>query len=494
MAKFTEGDPVVIEGLSRRQDLNGQWGTCLESVIQDSGRIAVTTGFGESIKIKPENLQLDEFCAGFSVRMVGLSRNELNGLVGSLSSFDSLSGRWLVEVLDEVFRLRPKNIVRVKQKPYITGTQAESQASLQAFCRDAVPSWRHLGNNVELQFQQFEDGTSSLVLKVSLHSLPFGSGAEGVMPRECVYVQKTINGENMQRAFNNLTLQAGSNGVGPRVFAMVGRHRVEEFCPGPLLFGGTFSSHFLGNLDLWSKPFAPGPADDAALMRVLGKTIGRVHAMPLDWLSDAVGEVEFKKRLAEPRLWPRNLDHSSQVNPMLEDLMIQVKQSKVIPRHGLFQHAVTCHGDLHGGNVICGKDVLPGESKIVVIDWENFCCGHRGMDLSYLFLNAPGASLDSRRAFAKAYIEAQHAEDSPPDVTPQEVDDLLWDIERCMPLALLHMAHLALIFQGMLPLHCSDMLELCTRVMDAFMELDDTRNPEVLKNGVVRDVQLSGGM
>jgi len=106
--------------------------------------------------------------------------------------------------------------------------------------------------------------------------------------------------------------------------------------------------------------------------------------------------------------------------------------------------------------------------------------GHRGQDLSYFFLNSPGSTLESRRAFAHAYLETVGS-----DASAVCVDEFLLDVERCMPLALVANA---CITTKLVPQKTARVCKLTHYVLDYLeargMQLAD--DPQVLDQGVVR--------
>jgi len=110
------GDQVIVDGLDKRADLNGQWAACQSGVDSVSGRVEVIVSSGETVRIRPENLTRTELYKGTPVRVVGLcARPELNGLVGCLGDFDAAKERWNVQMPDKsVLRLLSKSCVRTK--------------------------------------------------------------------------------------------------------------------------------------------------------------------------------------------------------------------------------------------------------------------------------------------------------------------------------------------------------------------------------------------
>jgi hypothetical protein len=254
-----------------------------------------------------------------------------------------------------------------------------------------------------------------------------------------------------------------------------GKHRVIECCEGQGLFGGD-KAHFIGWGVMKDKPpqFPNNCPSDLVLMEAAGKAIGTVHSQPLTWLSEVVSADEFDKRMAEPLLFPTWIRRCSK-HPRIAAIAQRTLDSKVLPQSGLFTRPCSCHMDLHGGNMI-----LQSDKQVRIIDWEFVCLGHRGQDLSYFFLNSPGSTLESRRAFAHAYLETVGS-----DASAVCVDEFLLNVERCMPLALVANACLTT-FMG--PQTAARVCKLTHYVLDYLeargMKLAD--DPQVLDQGVVR--------
>jgi len=112
--EFQEGSQVIIDGLGKRPDLNGQWAACQAGVDATSGRLEVVVASGETVRVKPENLTKAQLSKGLRVRIVGLG-SEQNGLVGVLVSYDAGKDRWSLEMPDKtLLRVLSKRCVHVK--------------------------------------------------------------------------------------------------------------------------------------------------------------------------------------------------------------------------------------------------------------------------------------------------------------------------------------------------------------------------------------------
>jgi hypothetical protein len=293
-----------------------------------------------------------------------------------------------------------------------------------AFCKASVPGWSALPDTVKVSVKKFAAGVSSCVCKVSLE----GPGSERIQPSVCVYrYMKLEDKDPCTMQYNeNFVVSTGEAGSTEKIFAANGPHRCTEFCKGREAFGGE-SAHFLGAMYLGITPpmsddNSPGNCE---LMGALGKALGTIHGMGWNWISSVLGEEEFAKRKADPWYWPTFV-----LDPKFA--MSEKTRSRAIactPQTGWFAEPVPLHTDLHGANIFkLDADVGGG---LRIIDWEGLCIGYRGFDLAYLFLNCPGSTLKSRRAFVREYMSSQqHA------VGEKDIDGCLIDIEKCTPLAL----------------------------------------------------------
>eukprot|EP00964_Phaeocystis_antarctica_P152236 scaffold120065_cov76-Phaeocystis_antarctica.AAC.1 len=118
MAKFNEGDVVVIEGLVSKPELNG----CTARVGTfnvATGRHVVVVEDGTALSMKPSNIQIaarpGRFKAGDVVVIEGLqSKPELNGCTARVRA-DLVTGRHDVELLKcgTVLSIKPSNARRV---------------------------------------------------------------------------------------------------------------------------------------------------------------------------------------------------------------------------------------------------------------------------------------------------------------------------------------------------------------------------------------------
>jgi hypothetical protein len=100
------GKEVVLRGIKAKPELNGTTGT-VESFIAESGRYLVELPDGSRFNFKPANLAVAEATPGSlvgkDVVLHGLkSKPELNGDIGKAISFSEVSGRYVVEMSDEV--------------------------------------------------------------------------------------------------------------------------------------------------------------------------------------------------------------------------------------------------------------------------------------------------------------------------------------------------------------------------------------------------------
>ena len=99
------GRHVRLHGLSLTE-LNGKLGTAT-SFDAEAGRMVVELDDGQPVKVRLKNMQLaggrDERSPllGQRVRLHGLSTTSLNGLHGVAVSFDREAGRFVVELADE---------------------------------------------------------------------------------------------------------------------------------------------------------------------------------------------------------------------------------------------------------------------------------------------------------------------------------------------------------------------------------------------------------
>ena len=344
-------------------------------------------------------------------------------------------------------------------------------------CRKAIRAWAELPETVSLSSTKFSCGTHSVVRKIQLH----GDGWESIKPQACVYrfipVEDRYGRQSVeaQQANEKFVVAAGKAGVAPYVYMAEGKHRVIEYCEGQGLFGGD-KAHFInwGVKKCEPPQFRNNCPSDLVLMAAAGKAIGTVHSQPLTWLSEVVSADEFEKRMAEPLLFPTYFRHCSK-SKSIAAIAQRTRDSKVLPQSGLFSQPCSCHMDLHGGNMI-----LQSDKQVRIIDWEFVCLGHRGQDLSYFFLNSPGSTLESRRAFAHAYLETVGS-----DASAVCVDEFLLNVERCMPLALVVNA---CITTKLVPQKTARVCKLTQHVLDYLeargMQLAD--DPQVLDQGVVR--------
>mmetsp|Transcript_144356 Transcript_144356/g.254489 ORF Transcript_144356/g.254489 Transcript_144356/m.254489 type:complete len:522 (-) Transcript_144356:41-1606(-) len=334
-------------------------------------------------------------------------------------------------------------------------------------CQSAVPGWSNLPQSVVVKSERAFGGTHSPVYKFRLE----GVGKDKIKPAECVhgFYDSAGKGGDSYAVRNQLTIAAGEVAVGPRIYAAVGKHMVMEACPGTHLFGGAQASHFLATM-YWGSSLSSG-AENVEVMEALGEALGTLHAIRLDELANTLSQTEAAKleeQIASPVFFPMK----GQACTCLRE---QILSSSALPRHGLFARPVCCHGDLHGGNIL--HDARSGQVRFV--DWEFACIGHRGIDLSYFFLCAPGATMASRRAFARAYLSKQtesgvkcsshelkfdvgSAAQAHDAVPIKAVDKFLWEIECCMPLGLAHMAQLSC---NIIPWVTGDIVDLAETVL-----------------------------
>jgi len=351
--------------------------------------------------------------------------------------------------------------------PLLRSAAPCTERMIERLCKIAVPSWRKLPQGVVLRIESFDRGTHQYIRKVQLH----GPRSDHILPSSCVYAFTPSTNVDMQRANSLIVRRLAKEGVAPKIYAALGGHRLMEYCEGRLLFGGPEQSHYV------NKHFTSGRSDqnagDVTVMESLGKSIGKLHALSLDCFAQAMEAEEFQRQVNSPSFFPPVVHRTGG----LTDIVSRAIKSPALPRQGLFAHPVCCHGNLHGGNIIHGDG-----HQMRIIDWESPCIGHRGMDLSYLFLCAPGATLESRRAFAAAYL----ATCAPVPPESADVDQFLFDVECCMPLGLITMVALA---QRYAPFSADDILDQANCTLDALNKLEAMnpgRKRSLKKMGLLR--------
>lgn len=178
-------------------------------------------------------------------------------------------------------------------------------------------------------------------------------------------------------------------------------------------------------------------------MEVLGREVAKVHKLPIDWYTP------FKKQLKEEfpfytkvpdcsHIWwysCRTIDLVAKHVAEEPEWLREYVQPMFTPQTKAGALIVTCHGDLHAGNMISLAKGSPMQSEAVrFVDLEFSHVTAACYDLSYVafhFEDMPLKDKDitrddigaMRRAFLTSYLEAMGQPS-----TDQDVDALLIDI------------------------------------------------------------------
>lgn len=178
-------------------------------------------------------------------------------------------------------------------------------------------------------------------------------------------------------------------------------------------------------------------------MKVLGKELAKVHKLPIDWYTPFKAQLKeefpfYAKVPDSSHIWwysCRTLvlvtNHAAKEPEWLREYV----QPMFTPQTKAAARIVTCHGDLHAGNMISlakGCPMQPGSVRFVDLEFSHVTAAC--YDLSYVafhFEDMPlkdkGIPRDDvgamRRAFLASYLEAMEQPS-----TDEDVDALLIDI------------------------------------------------------------------
>jgi hypothetical protein len=165
--------------------------------------------------------------------------------------------------------------------------------------------------------------------------------------------------------------------------------------------------------------------DSLVTWEKIGRTLGKVHQIPVDWFDQARQHIHKKLPQAThvpptSSVWPY-LARFETVWGCLSDADIFDQYAKCstaaegfAPRHRLAAKCVTCHGDYHPGNLVLGDD-----GELVCVDFEFTCAGSAAHDLACAVARC-GSDYTKKKSFMHAYLKELGEPES-------EADDLILD-------------------------------------------------------------------
>lgn len=214
---------------------------------------------------------------------------------------------------------------------------------------------------------------------VALHSRPVAT--------EHGFMRQTPEARSLfMRRMSAGTQAVAAGGVGPR--------RLAE---GPDWF-----------LEVWEAKGQPDCSSPEAWARV-GALAAKLHEVPTDWFEPYRAEMllEYPGAKAVPRDSPAWIFLARGLK-FAETCPFGAwgDMGPLAPRHPAAARVVTCHGDLHPGNLIEHAD-----GRLEVVDFEFIAVATAALDLAF-GVACCGGNKDHRRAFLAAYLEATgHAAD-----------------------------------------------------------------------------------
>lgn len=471
---FQPGDAVSFEGLRDQELLNGQWGV-VHAAADAAGNVAVFAGpTGQLLRVATAQLRPATLEAGNWVRIVGtdeeleqLEGQHLKYLVGALGKGCAETSRWEVKlatvVLDEV----PSTILARVYPKSPNCPDNDASETLAVMCKmlvlSAVPSWRGLRTK-DLELRSLPgDFITHVMCRLS------GEHEHGPIEPKVVTLSKCHDA--LSKSFLPIAIE---DGISAKLsHAIIGPYVILDGVGSGMLPlpRANYCESWLTQLNDRELN-----GEIVPLMEAVGKQLGKLHTMPLDWLRRAVGEEEFQARLKEPAIFPRHLDR---IDYEFSHIRYRVQDSPILPRKGLFAQPVTCHGNFSAGAVYQARDKHGGYSAEFHI-WDFVTLGHRGMDLSFFLFNLRRSTLESRRAFVRGYLEV--VQGKPP--SRDEVDEFLLDVEHCMAQAGVICMSIACTH----PWHASNFHRLADDIREALEENTFTKE-QILETGIVKLVR-----
>ena len=141
---LAKGVRVQLDGLQGRADLNGQHGTILSELNEQTGRYNVLVDDQrEALALKPEVLAavaaFEGLALGSRVRIGGLqSKVELGGKLGTIEGFYGDRATVKVDDVSDYAKIKPANLVIAEEAPAPAAAAAVDERKLRVECNGVV--------------------------------------------------------------------------------------------------------------------------------------------------------------------------------------------------------------------------------------------------------------------------------------------------------------------------------------------------------------------
>eukprot|EP00942_MAST-04A_sp_MAST-4A-sp1_P000189 g189.t1 len=425
----------------------------------------------------------------------------------------------------------------------------EINTEIMTLCQQNIPGWeKYSVENRDFKVHNFSEGVEQaygMKYLKKVECIPVNKNVNTNVPKFVVVEGNhrrgywyTNNGEGMAHELECHVLKLlEKHGIHPKIYHYGKKYRIVEFVQGKILYKlGEISG--LGLVKVFYLQMMPhvwflkyilvffkstccrmSTKDETSIvcpetLNRLGKTIGRVHKVPIDTVyKEIYGEEYYTNELAVPA--KVGIDKNGKIrytkgygvcgdflngtdpaglkwwmfrnsfNPLFLGGIGGISQAR---RDGIWGKPVLIHFDMHGSNIVRPDD--PNVS-MKVVDWVGWRFGLRSDDIGYCFLMtymfnmvpSDKALENARRAFAKGYLSQINDVSNAAEISDVEIEEFLWNLELSMPASFLRVGtHVMCNLMG--PNWGVYFINLAERAY--YITQSENRNPTSLKKKLIK--------